>query len=168
MSNAVTSASSYSTLRLSPGDVLITQGEPGGTLYVLEEGELGVVRDGVDIASVSRPFSVVGEMSVVLGTPTSATVKATKPSVVRVFADARSTMSQDADFAFRMAYLMASRLDSTSSLLVEQARRHTGRPEGDVLNRILSALHLPMEDKHLSQVARDDMFGRPEERAYGE
>lgn len=164
MSSPAAPAASYSTLRLAPGDVLIRQGEPGGTLYVLEEGELGVVRDGVDIATVSRPFSVVGEMSVVLGTPTSATVKARQPSTVRVFADARSTLSQDADFAFRIAYLMACRLDATSSLLVEQARKHGGKPEGDVFSRILSALHLP--DQPGYTVARDDMFGRPEEAAF--
>ncbi|WP_082533485.1 cyclic nucleotide-binding domain-containing protein [Devosia sp. Root413D1] len=78
MHNPVTPASSYTTVRLTPGEVLITQGAPGGSLYVLEEGELGVIRDGVEIATVSRPFSVVGEMSVVLGTPTSATVRAIK------------------------------------------------------------------------------------------
>ena len=166
MSSPASSAASYSTLRLAPGEVLITQGEPGGTLFVLEEGELGVVRDGVDIAKVSQPYSVVGEMSVVLGTPTSATVKATKPSVVRVFADARNALSQDADFAFRIAYLMASRLDSTSSLLVEQARKHSGKPEGDIFGRILSALHLPVDDKHYATVARGDMFGSPEEATY--
>ena len=166
MSSPVLSAPSYSTLRLAPGEVLITQGEPGGTLFVLEEGELGVVRDGVDIATVSQPFSVVGEMSVVLGTPTSATVKATKPSVVRVFADARSTLSQDADFAFRIAYLMASRLDATSSLLVEQARKHSGKPEGDIFSKILSALHLPVDDKQYAPVARGDMFGRPEDATF--
>lgn len=166
MSTPVTSAASYSTLRLAPGEILITQGEPGGTLFVLEEGELVVVRDGVDIATVSRPFSVVGEMSVVLGTPTSATVKVTKPSVVRVFADARSMLSQDADFAFRIAYLMASRLDATSSLLVEQARKHSGKPEGDIFGRILSALHLPTDDRNYAQVARGDMFGAPQDGAF--
>jgi CRP-like cAMP-binding protein len=160
MENSVASAASYTTIRLAPGEVLISQGEPGGSLYVLEEGELAVERDGVEIASINRPYAVVGEMSVVLGTPTSATVRAGRESRVRVFADARSTLSHDADFAFRMAYLMASRLDATSALLVEHRRTHGDRPEPDLVGRLFKALHLPTDTAKPAPAAPDDMFGR--------
>ncbi len=159
MQDPIATTASYSTLRLAPGEVLITQGGPGGDLFVLEEGELGVERDGVAIATVSKPYSVVGEMSVVLGTPTSATVRANKPSVVRVFANARATLTQDADFAFRLAYLMASRLDATSAMLVEHTRQHGDKPGQDILHRMLSALHLPVENPTYTTVNRQDMFG---------
>jgi CRP-like cAMP-binding protein len=76
MTRPVISAPSYSILRLAPGEELMRQGDPGGDLYVLEQGELVVERDGVAIAEISRPDSLVGEMSVVLGTPASATVRA--------------------------------------------------------------------------------------------
>lgn len=167
MESPVSNAQSYSVVRLMPGDVLISQGEPGGSLYVLEDGELAVERDGVAIATITRPFSVVGEMSVVLGTPTSATVRAKEPSTVRVFADARSTMSHDADFAFRMAYLMASRLDATSALLVEHTRKHGGKAEPDLIHRMLSALHLPTDTSGYTPVNRQDMFGSTH-RLFGE
>jgi CRP-like cAMP-binding protein len=160
MQGPAATAASYSTIRLMPGDVLIEQGEPGGSLYVLEEGELGVSRDGIAIATIDKPYSVVGEMSVVLGTPTSATVRASKPSIIRVFADARATMAHDADFAFRIAYLIASRLDATSALLVEHTRQHGSHPQGDILSRILAALHLPPADAPgYAAVVRHDMFG---------
>jgi CRP-like cAMP-binding protein len=162
MTNPVTPASSYTTIRLTPGEVLITQGAPGGSLYVLEEGELGVVRDGVEIATVSRPYSVVGEMSVVLGTPTSATVRAVKESRVRVFSDARSTLSSDADFAFRMAYLMASRLDATSALLVEHKRKQGSKPENDIVSRLFNALHLPSDEIPAPPADRQEMFSKPQ------
>ena len=152
-------ATSYTTVRLQPGETLITQGEAGGSLYVLEEGELGVVRDGIEIATVSRPYSVVGEMSVVLGTPTSATVRAIRESRVRVFSDARSTLSNDADFAFRMAYLMASRLDATSALLVEHKRKEGSKGENDLMRRLFSALNLPGDDAG-PPADRQEMFGK--------
>jgi len=158
MENPVANIQSYSVVRLAPGDVLITQGEPGGNLYVLEEGELAVERDGVPIATISRPFSVVGEMSVVLGTPTSATVRAKDICRVRVFADARSTMSHDAEFAFHLAYLIASRLNATSALLVEHTKKHGGKGE-DIVQRVLNALHLPTEPAKYAEVHREDMFG---------
>lgn len=165
MQDPVSPAASYTTVRLQPGETLITQGAPGGSLYVLEEGELGVVRDGVEIASVSRPYSVVGEMSVVLGTPTSATVRAVKASRVRVFSNARSALANDADFAFRMAYLMASRLDATSALLVEHKREQGGKGGNDLLGRLFNALHLPSEEP-APPTDRQGMFGAPQGGAF--
>ena len=159
MTRPVISAPSYSILRLAPGEELMRQGDPGGDLYVLEQGELVVERDGVAIAEISRPDSLVGEMSVVLGTPASATVRARRDSTVHVYADARRHLQSDPELTFRIAYLMASRLDTTSALLAEHTRTHGGKPEQDLWGRIVSALHLPVDESRYVPVARRDMFG---------
>jgi CRP-like cAMP-binding protein len=145
--------------KLAPGEILITQGREGGDLFVLESGQLVVERDGVAIASISSPNSVVGEMSVVLGTRNSATVRADGHAAVRVIMDARKYLEQDQAMTFRLAWLMASRLDATSAYLVELSKQHTGRAEQNMLGKILSALHLQGDDSHYAAVARTDMFG---------
>jgi|APFEC2959095171_1045051.scaffolds.fasta_scaffold02032_7 CRP/FNR family transcriptional regulator, cyclic AMP receptor protein len=152
-------AAAQPTRALAPGEILIAQGREGGDLFVLESGQLLVERDGVTIASISSPNSVVGEMSVVLGTPNSATVRADGNATVRVIMDARKYLEQDQAMTFRLAWLMASRLDATSAYLVELSRQHTGKAEQNMLGKILSALHLQADDGHYSAVARTDMFG---------
>lgn len=153
-------AATQPTRELAPGEILLTQGREGGDLFVLERGKLLVERDGVAIASISSPNSVVGEMSVVLGTPNSATVRADGNATVRVIIDARKYLEQDQAMTFRLAWLMASRLDATSAYLVELSRQHTGKAEQNMLGKILSALHLQADDSTTyTTVARTDMFG---------
>lgn len=143
---------------LSPGDVLIAQGSAGGDIFILEAGTLAVTRDGVKLASIETPGAPIGEMSVVLGTPASATVTADRPATVRVLADARAALAGDPELTFRLARLMASRLDITSALLVDLTRQHTGKTEQGILARIFSAIHLPVDDRDYVELARNDLF----------
>lgn len=144
---------------LASGEVLISQGREGGDLFVLESGQLVVERDGVNIARIATPNALVGEMSVVLGTLNSATVRADGITTVRVIQDARKYLEQDQAMTFRLAWLMATRLDATSAYLVELSKQHTGKTEQNLLGKILSALHLQAADERYTTVARTDMFG---------
>lgn len=144
---------------LAAGEILIVQGREGGDLFVLESGQLVVERDGVTIATIATPNALVGEMSVVLGTPNSATVRADRPTTVRVIQDARKYLETDQAMTFRLAWLMASRLDATSAYLVDLSKQHQGRTEQNMLGKILSALHLQAGDGAYVPVARTDMFG---------
>lgn len=144
---------------LASGEVLISQGREGGDLFVLESGQLVVERDGINIARIATPNALVGEMSVVLGTLNSATVRADGVTTVRVIQDARKYLEQDQAMTFRLAWLMATRLDATSAYLVELSKQHTGSAEQNLLGKILSALHLQTDDGRYTTVARTDMFG---------
>ena len=146
--------------QLAAGEVLLSQGDAGGDLFVLERGQLLVERDGVNLATISTPGALIGEMSVVLGTPNSANVRAGAPTTVRVIADARTYLEQDQALTFRIAWLMASRLDATSAYLVELSKQHSGKAEQNLLGKILSALHLQGDDGGVP-VTRSDMFGDP-------
>lgn len=156
-------ASQPITRTLGSGEVLIAQGEAGGDLFVLESGQLTVERDGVTIATIWRPNSLVGEMSVVLGTPNSATVRADRETRVQVIHDGRAHLEQDPALTFRVAWLMASRLDATSALLVDLTRQHDGKNEQGLFAKILSALHLPVDEGEYVPVNRDDLFGGPDD-----
>jgi len=149
-------AQTHPKRELAPGETLIAQGEDGGDLFILDSGELSVERDGIAIATIARHGAIIGEMSVVLGTAASATVKATIPTTVRVIRDAQDQLQRDPALSFRLAHLMATRLDTTSALLVDLTRQNKGRTEQGLLGRIFSALHLGSEEH---AVGRSDMFG---------
>lgn len=148
------------TRSLQPGEILMSQGETGGDLFILQNGKLTVERDAVTIATLDTPGALIGEMSVLLGTRHSATVKASGPASVRVIRDARSILEKDPALTFAIARLMAGRLDVTSALLVNMSKEHSGKAERSVLGRIISALHLQDSDSDYVAIVRDDMFER--------
>lgn len=158
MESLLTLAASHPTRTYAAGEILIGQGYQGGDLFILESGQLVVERDGVRIATIATPGSLIGEMSVVLGTANSATVQAEKSTTVRVIRDARQYLKTDPELTFRVAWLMANRLDATSAYLVQLTKDHAGKPEGGLLGRILSSLN-STDDKRFTPVHRGDMFG---------
>ncbi len=160
MADFLSLTSSLPTRSLEADEILMSQGETGGDLFILHNGKLTVERDAVTIATLDTPGALVGEMSVLLGTRHSATVKAAGPATVRVIHDAKSILEQDPALTFAIARLMAGRLDVTSALLVNMSKEHSGKAERSVLRRIISALHLQDADSDYVAIARNDMFER--------
>ena len=60
----------------SPGDLLITEGGAPGSLFILESGEVEVLRHGMVVATIAESGAIIGEMSVLLDAPHSASVRA--------------------------------------------------------------------------------------------
>jgi CRP-like cAMP-binding protein len=127
-------------MELEIGDVLITQGELGTDLFVLEAGQLAVERDGVKIATIDQPDSLIGEMGLLLRKPHSATVRAETNSKVRVVADAMRVLERHPDITLRLAELLSQRLDETSGLVSELSRQVSGTTEKTLIGKILSSL----------------------------
>lgn len=151
-------AASRPERKLAAGEVLITQGASGGDLFVLEEGLLAIERDGVKIASVSTRGALLGEMAVLLGKATTATVRAERPTRVRVIAGAQQALAGDPQLTLRVAQLVAGRLDATSAFLVQLTKKHSSQAEQSLLKGIISALHLP-SGGDFNVVNRQDLFG---------
>jgi CRP-like cAMP-binding protein len=155
-------AASQPAQTLLPGALLIVQGEPGGNIYVLESGQLAVERDGVKVATISAPGAIVGEMSVLLNSPNTATVRAEQETQVRVLENARAVLEQHPALTLRLAGLMASRLDATSAFLVELTKQHGSESERSLIGKIIAALHRTSSvDSHYTRLSRSDLFESP-------
>ena len=102
---------------LGPRAVLVAEGARSGKLYVLKSGDLEVVRDGSTIAGFSEPGSIVGEMSVLLDMPHSATVRAVSDIEVFVIADAIRVLEANPSWTLQIARLLAQRVNATTQLL---------------------------------------------------
>ncbi|KAM3092738.1 cyclic nucleotide-binding domain-containing protein [Phormidesmis sp. 146-35] len=106
---------------ISPKTVLIQEGQPVNTLYILLEGELSVSTGALGGREIARlgQGEIVGEMSFVDSRPPSATVRAAQAS--QVFAipqvDLAEKLNLDVGFASRfyraMAMFLSNRLRST-------------------------------------------------------
>ena len=140
---------------LADGAVLIAEGAAGGDMFVLESGQLEVGRGGVELAVITQPGTMVGEMAVLLGKPASATVRAKGEVRVRALRKARAALESEPSLAFYVAGILAGRLDATSAVLVDLARQHAGKPaQTGIFARIFKALNA--SDEVL--VERPDLF----------
>jgi CRP-like cAMP-binding protein len=131
MSTLATLTASAPKRVLRRGEVLLTQGDTGRDLYVLESGRLVVERDGATIAVIEGPDSLIGEMSVLLGKPHSATVRADCETRIRVIEDAIRVLERQPELTLKVATLVTERLDATSGLLAAMVTTRTpGQPVG--------------------------------------
>jgi CRP/FNR family cyclic AMP-dependent transcriptional regulator len=130
--------------QIDAGTVLIREGEPVTTLYVLLDGllEISVRGDNQRLATLGRG-EVVGEMSFVDARPPSATVRAAEDSVVLSVPRAELTkkLHRESDFAARfyraIAISLSHRLrEMDSSLAGSQAELESDELDPNVLDTI--------------------------------
>jgi CRP/FNR family cyclic AMP-dependent transcriptional regulator len=103
---------------IAPGMALIEQGGQTGQLYVLKEGQLEVMRDGKHVTTIDRPGAVIGEMSVLLDVPQSATVRAITEVDYYVIDNALDVLNTHPDWLLQIARLLAQRVNATTELLM--------------------------------------------------
>ena len=104
------------------GDTVLSAASTTGRLLILKEGEVAVVKEGVEIARVTEPGAVFGELSVLLGQPHTADVRALEVSQFHV-ADAGTILRIDPIALLYVATVLAQRLDNANRGLL-QLKRH--------------------------------------------
>ena len=102
---------------IAPGMDLIEQGGRTGQLYVLKDGELEVVRDGKHVTTIKTPGAVIGEMSILLDAPQTATVRAVTEVDFFVIDNAIDVLRTHPDWLLQIARLLAQRVNATTAQL---------------------------------------------------
>ncbi len=110
--------------RFADGDVLIAEGSLESPLFVLAEGRLVVEREGQRIAVVDQPGAVLGEISMLLGVAATATVRVVDGASVYVVDADDQSMLADAEVMGDVARLLASRLQSMVTYLVDVKQQY--------------------------------------------
>ena len=100
------------------GETVLTAGSTTGRLLILKGGAVEVVKEGVQIAKVTEPGAVFGELSVLLDKPHTAGVRALETSQLHV-ADAAALLAQDPTAILYVAAILAQRLDGANHALIE-------------------------------------------------
>ena len=128
------------TVELAAGGTVAVEGEAGGNLWILVSGALEISKGGVPINTVTRPGAVIGEISLLLDAPYSATVEASEPSVLRYVADGRALLSHDPAVARLIAIGLAERLDFVTTYLVDLKRQYGDVPGLTMVSDVLNVL----------------------------
>jgi CRP-like cAMP-binding protein len=124
----------------APGDLVMEQGTASGRLLVLISGEVEILRDNLRVGKASTPGAVFGEMSILLGSPYTATVRALKPSCFATIENPREFLASSADDSIHVAKLLASRLDALTKYLVDVKQQYEGHDHLGMVDGVLETL----------------------------
>lgn len=102
-----------------PGAVLLAEGETSGLLYVLIEGEAVILKGDFQINAVSDPGAIFGEISVLLGIPHMATVRASTPCRAYVVEGGSAFLQSNPQISYELSKLLAKRLHGVTAYLVD-------------------------------------------------
>jgi len=114
-------ASCLKTAEFPAGEVIVREGAPGVSMYIIKSGQAEVRKKdpvtGFDflVAELGEGSSL-GEMSLLTGKPRSATVRTVQPAVVFTLtrADFRNLLTQHPEISLGMARILAERLESST------------------------------------------------------
>jgi CRP-like cAMP-binding protein len=124
----------------APGDIVMEQGGASGRLLVLIHGEVEILRDNVRVAKASEPGAVFGEMSVLLESAHTATVRALKPSSFAIIENSRQFLGSSAEASLHVARLLAGRLDALNKYLVDVKQQYEGHDHLGMVDEVLETL----------------------------
>lgn len=107
----------------APGETLLAEGATTGKLYFLIEGEVEVLKGDYQINVVSDPGAIFGEISILLGIPHMASVRAVAPTRAYVADGGHAFLQGHPDIAFHLSLILAQRLHGVTSYLVDLKRQ---------------------------------------------
>jgi CRP-like cAMP-binding protein len=140
MTDMLALSSHLPELSLAPGAVLAREGDSPGGLWVLVSGALDISKGGVHVNSVTGPGALIGEISALLGTPYSATVRATAPCVVRHAVDGPALLVSDPAITRLVAVGLAERLHAMTTYLADLKHQYGDAPGLSMVSEVLNKL----------------------------
>ena len=128
---------------VAAGTEVLHEGGRTGHLFVLIEGRVEVVKGDTVVATISEPGALLGEMSVLLDMPHTATVRAAQDSVIHEIDDAASFLRQQPAVALIIARMLAQRLNVATTYLADLNRQYGGHGNhlamvGDLLQSMIN------------------------------
>src|SRR5262249_36763584 len=109
------------------GDTVLAEGSRTDRLLILRKGSIAVFKEGIEIARVSEPGAVFGEISALLDCAHTADVRALTTSQFHVVHPAAL---QDPAALFYVAAILARRLDGANQALIELKSEIQDKPRG--------------------------------------
>jgi len=130
------SLGSLAVVTYQPGETIIADGSKTGRLLILKKGTVTIEKEGTEIAKVTEPGAVFGELSVLLDQPHAADVRALESSQFHV-ANATTLLEQNPLAVLYVATVLAHRLESANHALVQlKSQLKTGEPHDVVAKTV--------------------------------
>ncbi len=120
------------------GETLIEEGGQGTEIFFLKTGAVEVLKGDTLITKEFEPGAVFGEMSVLLGSNSTATVKVIAPSVFFVAENGADFLKANPELSLYLATVLAMRLEAVTRYLADVKTQYAD--EGSHLGMVDSLL----------------------------
>lgn len=117
MSDLRQACASYPEVTFETGSELLAEGKKTGRLYVLTDGEVAIMRNGMEIAVVDKPGAILGELSLLLDQPHNASVVARRQTRARLIEDGAGFLRSTPEVIYQVARVLALRLHLLTTYL---------------------------------------------------
>ena len=115
---------SFPTRTARPGEIIIEQDGESSELLILRAGTVEVRRDGQLVAVIDEPGATLGEVSMLLDSPSTADVVARDEVVLTVIADPEAFFADYPRLALAVARQLAERLARVTDYLADLKDEH--------------------------------------------
>jgi CRP-like cAMP-binding protein len=120
------------------GEIVLGAGTRTGRLMILKKGAVAVIKESVEIANVSEPGAVFGELSILLDQPHTADVRTLEASQFHV-ADA-AFLAKDLLTLTYIATALAARINNANRAVIELKRQLNAREPHSVIVETLAQI----------------------------
>ena len=120
------------------GETVFAEGTKTGRLLILKSGAVSIVKGDIELAQVTEPGAVFGEMSALLDQPHGADVRALETSEFHV-ADA-ATLLQDPAALLYVTTVLARRIDAANQGLLELKREFEAGEPRSLIDKTLDGI----------------------------
>jgi CRP-like cAMP-binding protein len=120
-STAQNSIAALPLVTYQAGETVIADGSSAARLFILKQGAVAIVKEDTEIAKVTEPGAVFGELSVLLNQPNKLEVRALETSQFQI-ADAAVLLRQN-PIAIHVAMALARQLDNANDLQASRTLR---------------------------------------------
>jgi CRP/FNR family transcriptional regulator, cyclic AMP receptor protein len=136
------------------GDTVFAAGSRTNLLLILRSGAATIVKDGVEIAKVTEPGAVFGELSALLDQPHTADVRASEPSQFHV-ANAATLLTKDPIGLLYVATVLARRLDGANKALLELKSQLQSVQPSNVIDKTIEKIEGLLSPSNSSDLKED-------------
>ena len=140
MDDLLTLSAELPEVEFGPGDTIVQEGLQSGEVWVLVSGALSVHKGATSVNTITRPGSLIGEVSVLLGIPHSTTVAASEPSRLRRAANGRAFLLANPAVTHLVAVGLAERLNFVTSYLADLKDQYGDAPGLAMVPTVLKRL----------------------------
>jgi CRP/FNR family transcriptional regulator, cyclic AMP receptor protein len=140
MKDMLTLSAHLPEIEFPPGTAVVREGGTDGGIWVLVSGALQVRKGKEVVNTITQPGALVGEVSVLLGSVSSATVEATEHSVLRHAADGQALLSSDPAITRLVAVGLAERLNFVTTYLADLKHQYGEAPGLSMVSEVLTRL----------------------------
>lgn len=140
MTDMLTLTNHLPEISYKPGEIVITEGGNSTGVWVLVSGSLLITKNGKEVNRVTQPGALVGEMSILLGVPDSATVEAAELCRMRYAEDGEALLTSNPRIIHLVAVGLAERLNFVTTYLADLKNQYGDAPGLAMVPEVLQAL----------------------------